>query len=245
MNVLDFCIILCNPEGSLNIGSVCRAMANMGFSNLRIIGKKENYDENKVNTMAIHATSIWRKAQFFNSIHEATKDCTLVAGTTRRRGKKRKNWLLTADEFAKNFTTENNGKIAIVFGNERTGLTDDELNECTIGVTIPTDDNFPSLNLSHAVQIICYELHKNLKNSTPKISPINLDRLDKLIQNITKNQKKIGFFSLTGRKDMENFWRGIFSRTFLTEGEAKYIENIFAKIAGLISKQKNECPENE
>ena len=179
----DICIVLCRPDESRNIGSACRAMANMGIKNLRIVGKKTDYDEEKVRVLAIHALPIWENAVFFDSIEEATKDCYISAGTTRRRGKKRKELLLTPDEFSSKVNDIETGKVAVIFGNERTGLTDEELETCTLGVKIPTDEEFGSLNLSHAVQIICYELYKKIKVPTiTGYTPITLERLSKTVQ---------------------------------------------------------------
>lgn len=241
MKLDDIYIILCRPDESRNVGSACRAMANMGMKNLRIVGKKADYDEEKVKTLAIHAFSIWENAVFFDSIEAATKDCYVSAGTTRRRGKKRKEWLLTPDEFSTKVNDIENGKIAVIFGNERTGLTDEELECCTLGVKIPTDEEFGSLNLSHAVQIICYELYKHLKVPTlTGYTPITLERLSKTVTSLTDDLKKVGFFSVTGRPEMENFWTSVFARAALSEGEAQYIEKIFNKAAGLISRQSSK-----
>ena len=241
MKLDDIYIILCRPDESRNVGSACRAMANMGMKNLRIVGKKADYDEEKVKTLAIHAFSIWENAVFFDSIEAATKDCYVSAGTTRRRGKKRKEWLLTPDEFSTKVNDIENGKVAVIFGNERTGLTDEELECCTLGVKIPTDEEFGSLNLSHAVQIICYELYKHLKIPTlTGYTPITLERLSKTVTSLTDDLKKVGFFSVTGRPEMENFWTSVFARAALSEGEAQYIEKIFNKAAGLISRQSSK-----
>ena len=241
MKLDDIYIILCRPDESRNVGSACRAMANMGMKNLRIVGKKADYDEEKVKTLAIHAFSIWENAVFFDSIEAATKDCYVSAGTTRRRGKKRKEWLLTPDEFSTKVNDIEKGKVAVIFGNERTGLTDEELECCTLGVKIPTDEEFGSLNLSHAVQIICYELYKHLKVPTlTGYTPITLDRLSKTVTSLTDDLKKVGFFSVTGRPEMENFWTSVFARAALSEGEAQYIEKIFNKAAGLISRQSSK-----
>ena len=238
MKLDDICIILCRPEESRNIGSACRAMANMGIKNLRIVGKKSDYNEEKVKVLSIHAFSIWENAVFFDSIEEATKDCYVSAGTTRRRGKKRKEWLLTPEEFSSKICDIETGKVAVIFGNERTGLTDQELECCTLGVKIPTDEEFGSLNLSHAVQILCYEIYKHLKVPTlTGYTPITLERLSKTVRSLTDDLKKVGFFSVTGRPEMENFWTSVFARAALSEGEAQYIEKIFNKAAGLISRQ--------
>ena len=242
MNLSNVVIILCRPEESRNVGAVCRAMANNGLKNLRIVGKKEDFDEERVRILAIHAASIWENALFFNSITEAASDCTIVVGTTRRRGKKRGK-LLLPEEFADTADGISvDGKVAVVFGNERTGLEEEELDECTMGVTIPSSEEFGSLNLSHAVQIISYHIFRKSLEDKNKLSrgslPVSLERLGKTVDEITDSLQKIGFFKLAGRPDMEKFWRDILSRAALSESEAKYIEKVFNKAAGLIGKSR-------
>lgn len=274
MNLSNVTIVLAHPEESRNIGSVCRAMANADISDLRIVGNRGDYNEEQIRILAIHAVAIWENARFFDTITAATADCTLAAGTTRRRGKKRKGKLLLPEEFAElaaQITDAGNGsravsqctaaserignsecvaasrtvpaserppRAAIVFGNERTGLTDEELDECTLGVTIPSSENFASLNLSHAVQIICYELFRQSKPHYTGYTPLPLSRIDKTVATITDNLQQIGFFKITGKPDMEKFWRGILSRAAISESEAQYIEKIFTKAAGLASSKK-------
>ena len=166
MNLNNIVVVLDHPDESRNIGAACRAMANNDINELRLVGKKEDYDIEHIHVLAIHAGGIFDKAKFYNSIKEATADCTICAGTTRRSGKKRGK-LLLPEEFADQISSvsDENTKIALVFGNERTGLTDEQLDECTMGITIPSSSTFGSLNLSHAVQIICYHLF--VKNRKP------------------------------------------------------------------------------
>jgi tRNA/rRNA methyltransferase len=254
MNLKNIVIILDHPDEPRNIGAACRAMANNDIKELRIVGKREDYDVEKVHTLAIHAAYIFDKAQFYDDINAASADCTLSAGTTRRRGKNRKGKLLLPQEFAAqadlitgiteeggttNESVSSGGKVAVIFGNERTGLTDEQLDMCTLGVAIPSSKEFGSLNLSHAVQIICYHLfcYQSEKDGTLKgFTPLTLSRLDKTVTCIADNLQKIGFFKITGRPDMEQFWRSILARAALSESEAQYIEKTFTKMAGLSGK---------
>lgn len=248
MNLNKIVIVLDHPDESRNIGAACRAMANNDICELRIVGKIEDYDIEHIHVLAIHAASIFDNAVFYSSIKEATADCSLSAGTTRRRGKKRGK-LLLPEEFAenvgkitgsKNDDDNSGGKVAIVFGNERTGLTDEQLDQCNLGVTIPSSEDFGSLNLSHAVQILCYHMFReNLREENKKVAgytPLSLERIDTSVQIITDNMQKIGFFKMPGREDMENFWRSLLSRAGLSESEAQYLEKTFSKIAGLKNK---------
>ncbi len=261
MNLKNVVIVLDHPDESRNIGAVCRAMANNDIKTLRIVGSKENYDIEHIHVLAIHAGYIFDNAEFFDSLTDAVKDCCISAGTTRRRGKKRGK-LLLPEEFAKEAAKitdmgtgaeeigtgvgigtdaatgigTGGGKIALVFGNERTGLTDDQLDECTMGVTIPSSDEFGSLNLSHAVQIMCYQLFREKRGEIRGYNPITLERLGSTVKTISTSLEQIGFFKLAGRDDMEMFWRDVLSRANLSEGEAKYIEKTFTKMAGLAKK---------
>ena len=245
MNLKHVIIVLVHPEESRNVGAVCRAMANCDISTLRIVGRREDFDDERVRILAIHASPIWEQAAFYSSITEATADCVCAAGTTRRRGKKRKGKLLLPEEFAQAVSpVTQEGKVALVFGNERTGLTDDELLECTSGITIPSSTSFASLNLSHAVQVICYQLFRSTQQDYTGYTPIPLSRLAETVTAIADSLQSIGFFSRTGREDMERFWQGILSRAALSEGEAAYLENIFSKAAGLATRNmKSECPQ--
>ena len=243
MNLNNVVIVLDHPDESRNIGAACRAMANNDISELRIVGNKADYDIEHIHVLAIHAGGIFDKAQFYSSIKEATADCVVCAGTTRRSGKKRGK-LLLPEEFADQMSSvsEEGGKLAIVFGNERTGLTDEQLDQCTAGITIPSSSNFGSLNLSHAVQIICYHLYRrklmDRQGGYKGVVPVPLKRIDQTVQKITDDMQKIGFFKMPGREDMENFWRSILSRAAVSEGEAQYLEKTFSKIAGLSEKNK-------
>lgn len=245
MDLNKIYIILDHPDECRNIGSACRAMANSDIKHLRIVGKKEDYDIEQVHRLAIHAAYIYDNAEFFDSLKTATEDCSISAGTTRRRGKNRKGKLLLPEEFAETAARitgspenqQDGSKVAIVFGNERTGLTDDQLDLCTLGVTIPTSNDFGSLNLSHAVQIISYHMFRNNNSHLTGYTPLTLERLDITVTNIADNLQKIGFFKVTGRPDMEQFWRSVLSRAALSESEAKYIEKVFTKAAGLASKK--------
>lgn len=243
MKLSNIVIVLDHPDESRNIGAACRAMANNDISELRIVGNKADYDIEHIHVLAIHAGPIFDKAVFFNSIREATADCTICAGTTRRAGKKRGKLLLPEEFSSIARDKTETSKIAIVFGNERTGLTDEQLDECNLGVTIPSSDNFGSLNLSHAVQILCYHMFReNLIEKNGEYhgyTPLTLDRVDQTVQTITDNMQKIGFFKMPGREDMENFWRSILSRASLSEGEAQYLEKTFTKMAGLAQKKNN------
>jgi len=210
-------------------------MKTMGCLDLRIVGSREDYCEDQVCTLSVHAFDVWQNARFYDpspeGLLEATKDCTLVAGTTRRMGQKRKSWGMTPNQFAGFVHQNGKGRTAVVFGNERTGLTDEELNCCPVAVNIPTNPDFPSLNLSHAVQIITYALYTQEKAGRSGYTPINRERLHSLVASLGECTDRIGLFKLAGRAEHNRFMETILSRAALSEGEAKRLEKLFHRMA--------------
>jgi len=245
MNLNNIVIILDRPGESRNIGSACRAMANCGIHNLRIIGtKKEDIDIEAVYRLAIHASSIFDKASFYNSIEEATSDCSFAAGTTRRQGKKRKGTLLLPEELVKitDNATESMGetsKAAIIFGNEQAGLTDEEIESCDFGVVIPSSKEFGSFNLSHAVQIICYEL---FRASSVAIKPNGRESISRsevkiVVGNILEDLEQVGFFSYHGKEKNEELWNEILTRAALSKDEALLVQKTFDRVASMATHE--------
>jgi tRNA/rRNA methyltransferase/tRNA (cytidine32/uridine32-2'-O)-methyltransferase len=250
----DIIIILSRPEEPGNIGAVCRAMKNMGLSRLRIVGPSRvdlAGEAGQIRARAVHAGDIWEAAAFFSTLPEAAADCALLAGTTRRRGQRRKNVTMDPRELAV-WLRERPGPAALVFGNERTGLDDRELALCNIASHIPVSPDFPSLNLSHAVQIYAYELFRTLglpkhpaatESGAPdpvKGAWVPLSRMETeaLTASISANLESLGFYQHPGREEQSAFIRDFISRAALSEGEGKYLGDIFAKAAGLVKKNR-------
>jgi tRNA/rRNA methyltransferase len=128
--------------------------------------------------------------------------------------------------------------VAVLFGNEDSGLTDEELSLCDLAVTIPAAPELPSLNLSHAVQVICYEIYRagNAPHLTP-FAPVDRAAIDELVGVITGSLQRIGFFTIVEPDQMGVFWKDILSRAGLSVNEAKRVGVVFRKIAGLIAKK--------
>ena len=235
MVLADVIFILCRPSEAGNTGAVCRALKNMGLSRLRLVDPAP-MDDGVIRARAVHAEDLWERAQVFDSLESAAADCSLVIGTTRRRGRRRKSITMTPREAAA-YLRDRPGPAALVFGNERTGLEDRELRRCNLASHIPADGVFPSLNLSHAVQIYAYELFTALASARdePKgrWDPLDQTRINALVLSVTASLESLGFYRHPGREDQERFLRDVFSRAALNAGEARYLENIFAKAARL------------
>ena len=255
MRMSDISVVLCRPSEPGNVGAVCRAMKNMGLSRLCLVDP-EPMDRATLLARAVHADDVWREARTFDTLGEAVADCRFVVGTTCRRGRKRKvsmtprglaGWL--AEKPADGPAA---GPVALVFGNERAGLDADEINLCNLASHIPVSDGFPSLNLSHAVQVYAYELFLafgsagDLRDVSVKGEwiPLERARVDRLTGEITEILEGLGFYKYPGRAEQTRFLRDLICRAGLTEREGRYLKGIFEKAARLGSmKETDRCPD--
>jgi tRNA/rRNA methyltransferase/tRNA (cytidine32/uridine32-2'-O)-methyltransferase len=212
-------------------------MKNMGLSRLRLVAPALT-DEAVIRARAVHAGEIWDNARRFDTLDEALGDCALAVGTTRRRGRLRKALTQTPAETAA-YLRARPGPGALVFGNERTGLEDRELGLCNLASHIPADSGFPSLNLSHAVQIYGYELFRALGDPLPAEGtwvPLRRDEAEDLVRSVSASLESLGFYRHPGREAQEQFFRDLICRAGLTAREGAYLGDIVAKIAQLAKK---------
>ncbi len=230
-------IILVEPQDAANIGAVCRAMKTMGITRLGIVGT-EQYDENRVFTLALHAKEIYINSRRYRTLKDALEESVISFGASRRRGKFRKYFSLSTSDMAEKIALIKEGNVSIVFGRESDGLTDKELALCDGAVRIPTSDLFPSLNLAQAVQIITYTLFSYSK-PLGSYSPITRAELEYLTDVITGSLDSIGFFKLEEKEEVGRFFRDIFARSLMSKSEAKRVEKMFRKMAALKIHKKN------
>ena len=150
-------IVLVEPQHPGNVGMVCRAMKNMGLTRLRIV-KGCRLDHLDAVKFAMSAKELLVTAQRFETLAEALADTEIAIATTRRHGKYRQE-IITAAEAAERLLPQlATHRVALVFGREDSGLTTEEVSLCRWNATIPTGDEYGSLNLAQAVLIFCYEI---------------------------------------------------------------------------------------
>lgn len=150
-------IVLVETSHSGNIGAVARAMKNMGLGNLWLVNPSSFPDEASY-ARAAGASDVLDSAHVVSSLDEALADCVLVMGTSAR-GRKVP-WPVCAPPEAAAAAAEHagSGPVAMVFGRENHGLSNDELQRCHYHIHIPSNPDYSSLNLAMAVQVMCYEL---------------------------------------------------------------------------------------
>lgn len=224
-------IVLVGTQDGANVGSVCRAMKTMGITHLVLVGDRE-YDENRVRTLALHASDVWENATRYENLSEALATSVLTVASTRRQGKFRKNSALNPEQLALMVQNTGEGLISIVFGRESDGLTDDEVAQCAMVVSIPTSEDFPSLNLSQAVQVITYNLFDKIKTWPVQAVPVEQGRCEQAAATATSAMDEVGYF----KQGHEKLWtyrflRDVFVRASLTESEIQKMEKVFVKMS--------------
>lgn len=223
-------VVLCRPEGALNVGAVCRAMKSMGLNNLSLISPAR-FDDDEVYKMAIHARELYENASVYTSLADALEGSVLSAGITRRRGVRRKWFSLLPEELAEKAASLRIGEISLVFGNEQSGLSDDELKECNIACHIPTSPDFPSLNLSHAVQIVTSAFFRQSVGShTGAYSPIPREEVEALVGVVHDSLEAMNYFKSADRFHTDRYFRDILARAALSTREARHWEKVFRKL---------------
>lgn len=233
MRLEDVRVVLVRPLDPKNVGSACRAMKTMGITSLDIV-LDGSLDPGEARRLAHNAEDVLEGARILTDVRDSVRDAVLAVGTTRRKGRRRKYFHVSPEQMAERVAALGGGTVAVLFGNEENGLSDAELAACHLAVHIPTAPLLPSLNLSHAVQVVCYALFSALgRRGTAPYAPVEGERLDGLVGTITGSLKAIGFFSQKGPEDMGRFFHDILGRAALSEGEAQRMEAVFRKICGL------------
>ncbi|HEY5523525.1 MAG TPA: RNA methyltransferase [Desulfuromonadaceae bacterium] len=228
----DIIIILVEPQSPGNIGMTCRAMKNMGFTQLRIVKGCDRFDSEALK-FAVAARDLLESAQVFPDLASAIADCTLTVGTTRRHGKYRQE-ILSPVEVAERFKglVTPDCRAAIVFGREDSGLMTEELSLCRWHATIPTSNEYGSLNLAQSVLLFCYELGK-ASESAGGGRPLELatsEVMEALFTHFHATLNKIGFLNEQNPAHMMRSLRRIFFRANLDSREVTVLRGMLTQI---------------
>tara|TARA_Y100001958_G_C21177257_1_gene507812 strand:- start:449 stop:1168 length:720 start_codon:yes stop_codon:yes gene_type:complete len=158
-----FGIILVKPQLGENIGACARSMKNFGISKLHVVQPKFIFPNNKTKVTSVGAYDIIKKTKIFQNLPEAINDFDIIFSlSARRRDINKKH--VSMKEFIKILKHKKDTNIGLMFGPEASGLSNKDLSYSNYILQIPTSKKFKSLNLSHSVTIICYEIFKIINN---------------------------------------------------------------------------------
>jgi TrmH family RNA methyltransferase len=252
---LQFTVILVQPEHSGNIGSIARVMANFGFQKLVIFNPIEKLDKifsYETQGFAMHGKEVLLNSeviqfkdqnQYILEFENLLKKYDLIIATTAK-GKKYTN-IKRISIFPEHLELPISNKIlriAILFGKESRGLTNEEISLADITLRIPTINSYPTINLSHACGIILYEIFKKINNvklgrgkhpillAERSERQFLLSTIDKVISELkVRNYKK---------KNVYFAFRNVFERTLMTKKELRLILGVFSKLYSIIKGHK-------
>ena len=231
INLNNISIVLHRPRAPENIGAAARAMRNMGINQLVVVNP-HNCDLTRVCKMATHAAlDVVENMMVFDTLEEALGGCGFVAGTTARLGGERK--VITSPPILaeKLFAISEQNQIAILFGPEDRGLTNEDIRRCHTLVNIPTAE-FSSLNLAQAVMIVCYELFRFTSKKPQEFVPrlANRHELDAMYAQLKEIMIRISFINPDNPDYFLNNFRHFFSRLPLRAKEVQIIRGICRQI---------------
>ncbi len=230
----NIAIVLVEPRSAGNVGSVARAMKNTGVSALRLVNPCE-YRNNEGLSMACNASDVLLNAEAFPSVRDALLDCPVAIGATRRLGRVR-HPVLTLDEAIPDISrlSEKN-RVAILFGREDKGLKNDEVRGLDMLVEIPAHEDYGSLNLSHAVFIVCHRLFTARNPVQPTLRAAQREEVERMYQHLEETLRALDYGRHGNEYLLSAIMRGfqrLFGRAGLTQKEVNMLRGIFTQIGG-------------
>jgi len=229
-------IVLTRVSHPGNIGSAARAMKTMGLERLCLVAP-ERFPATEATVMAAGADDVLDRAEVFPDVRSAVADCGLVVGTTARG--RHLPWRIVEprEAAAEVAAAAESSNVAVLFGAERTGLTNDEIELCQCLLTIPTGSSYGSLNLAMAVQIVAYEIllatrsaaNDSERRGIPLASAVEMERFYGHLERVLD---EIDFHDRTGEGHLMARLRRFFNRAVPDQNEINILRGILTSVQG-------------
>jgi tRNA/rRNA methyltransferase len=216
-----------------NIGATARAMATMGLSRLVLVAPRR-FPDAEATAMASGATAILDAARVTATLDEALDGALLSIGLSARRRELAARVRPVREASREAVATTARGEVALVFGTEMSGLSNDELARCNLVATIPADAAYSSLNLAAAVQVAAYELrmaaHGGAVWQAPRFAPATHDEVEALYAHAFATFTALGFFDPRHPRRLAPRLRRLFARAGLEHEEVNILRGILAAV---------------
>lgn len=246
-------IVMVNTSHPGNVGAAARAMKNMGLSRLYLVDPQD-FPSPKAVWRAANATDVLDKITVVDTLAEAVGDCGLVVGTSAR--ERRIPWpLLTPRECGERSCAESaQHEIAVVFGREDRGLTNEELQQCHFHVHIPANPEYSALNISAAVQVICYEIRMaflTAESGKPPhfddwdMPPARQQDLEHYYAHLQHTLETLGFLEPDNPRQTMTRLRRLYGRTRLDQMELSILRGILTATQNYVFHTGNRIQELE
>ena len=230
-------IILIETTNSGNIGSALRAMKTMNFSRLCLVRPKD-FPSDEVETMATNAKDLIKKIEVVDNLDEALEGMSFIVGTSSRMRK-----VPWPNETLENASpriiseVENKTNVAILFGREDRGLTNDELQRCNLHLYIPANKDYPVLNLSMAVQVVCYQLYIDgllhqdyVQSEYWDVPSAEANHVNRLINHFIEVAEELEVFNKGNPRQIGARIKRMFTRIGLDEMEVNFMRGFLSAV---------------
>lgn len=231
-------IVLSRTQNPGNIGSAARAMMTMGLRDLALVNP-ERFPHPQARAQASGALNVLDEAPVVATLEEAVSDCAWVVGTSAR-ARHLGDEPLTPEAFAeKAREVSRTGKVALVFGYEQSGLSNEELDRCNAVVAIPTNPGYSSLNLAQAVQVMCYVLRRamvtemprpSLKDDSPLYAPPTAEQVEQFYEHLERTLLMTGFLDPQNPRLLLRRLRTLFNRAQPDLNELNLLRGILTTV---------------
>ncbi|MFV1983178.1 MAG: RNA methyltransferase [Thiohalomonadales bacterium] len=231
-----FRVVMVNTSHPGNIGAAARAMKNMNLTELWLVAPR-SFPDVKARTMAVSALDILNNAVVVDTLEQALVGCEFVVGASARL--REIAWpLLNPREMAEKMWSlvkqQDTNKVALVFGRENSGLTNQELERCNYLVNIPANEQYSSLNIAAAIQVLCYEIHMKAWLETPveeieaEFPLATNDDMERLYQHFEIALTELEFLKPDNPKQLMRRIRRLFNRSGVDQMELNILRGILS-----------------
>jgi tRNA/rRNA methyltransferase len=228
---MDPCIVLARPSHPGNIGAAARAMKTMGFADLRLVAPK-SFPAPEAHAMASGAADVLENAAVFETLEAALADVVHAVGFSARSRDLSHPVRALRDAAPEILARAQAGRVALVFGNETFGLSNEELARCQAFVNIPSNPAYGSLNLGAAVQVACYEIATSASSfglpAEPQRTPATVEEIEGLHAHFERTMVASGFLDPAQPKRLMERMRRLFARAGLEREEVQFLRGMLA-----------------
>jgi len=233
-----------------NIGAAARAMKTMGYNNLYLV-KPKIYPNAEATARAAGADDILGRAVVCDSLEQALQGCVAVVASTAR-PRTISHSVFTPREYApKLYEMVKLGPVALVFGRESSGLSNEELEYCNVILQIPTNPEFSSLNVASAIQILCYEFIQLLQledadktdaevDDKEKIRLATADEMNYFYEHLEQSMIDVDFLNPEQPRKLMRRLKSLFNRAHLDENEVSILRGFLAAVQEAVTRKKND-----
>lgn len=244
---MSLTIVLHEPRKLVNIAGVVRAMANMGLSRLTVVEPAE-FDPWRITGIAHRTDHIVDRVTQATSLDEALANATCVVGTSARPRTAQRNYRRPREMAARILDEARDGNVAIVFGREDRGLSNEALDRCHEVLVIPTDPGHSSLNLAQAVLLVSYELllaggtsAESLPSGKRSLGPATAAELEEMYGALEEGLARIRFFKARKPESVMRVLRTVLGRTGLDAHEARLLRSIGYEVRNWTDRHRDQC----